>query len=165
MISRKLEEYLDEAGVKYKRHTHQPAYTALEIAESLHVPGREFVKSVVLKADKGPLIMAVLASEDTVNLDTLRRQIRCNVLRLATEKEFTNSFPTCKPGAMPPFGNLFGVQVYCEADLAKNREIEFNAGSHDETVRMTFKDFEDLVEPTLLHFAQGLREGMQRLAA
>lgn len=165
MISRKLEEYLDTAGVDYTRHAHRPAYTALEVAESLHVPGKEFVKSVLLKDEDGQLLMAVVSSQDTVNLDVLLDQIGCRVLRLATEEEFTDIFPTCKPGAMPPFGNLFGVSVYCEADLAGNDEIEFNAGSYDETVRIAFYDFERLVEPTLLHFAQSYSEGMQRLAA
>jgi Ala-tRNA(Pro) deacylase len=123
------------------------------------------VKSVMLKADETSLIMTVLSANDTVNLDILREEIGCRLLRLASESEFSDAFPTCKPGGMPPFGNIFSVAAYCETNLDQNREIEFNAGTHDETIRMKFADYKKLVNPTMLHFAQPYRKGLQRLAA
>jgi Ala-tRNA(Pro) deacylase len=165
MISTRLEEYLDEAGVSYTRHPHDPAYTSQEIAQAAHVPGREMVKSVILKADEDQLVMAVLSANDAANLDILRQRIGCDVLRLASETEFGNAFPSCKPGAMPPFGNLFDVPTYCDANLSRNREIEFNAGTHDETIRIRFDDYERLVNPNVVGFAQPYQDGLQRLAA
>jgi Ala-tRNA(Pro) deacylase len=165
MISTKLQEYLDNAKVAYTRHTHPPAYTSQEIARAVHVPGRQMVKSVMLKADDGPLVMAVLSANDTANLDTLRQEIGCQVLRLAKEDEFSDAFPSCKPGAMPPFGNIFDIATYCESTLSQNRDIEFNAGTHDETIQMAFADYERLANPKLVHFAQPFSEGVQRLAA
>src|SRR5439155_26929770 len=141
------------------------AYTSQQIAQSIHIPGHQMVKSVILKANEEMLVMAVLSANDTANLDILREEIRCEVLRLATENEFRNAFPTCKVGAMPPFGNIFNVPTYCELSLGKNREIEFNAGTHDETIRMAFDDFNRLVSPMMVHFAQSYHEGVQRLAA
>ena len=164
MISTKLKTYLDNAGVAYTVHPHPPAYTAQEIAHFVHVPGREMVKSVVLKSDEGKLIMAVLSANNTVNLDILRNEIGCEVLRLASEAEFRDAFPTCEPGAMPPFGNIFNVPAWCETNLSRNRQIEFNAGTHQETIRMNFDDFRSLVNPKLLHFAQPYTEGVQRIA-
>src|SRR5262245_65883555 len=104
MISSKLQEYLNNAKVAYTRHAHPPAYTSQEIARAVHVPGRQMVKSVMLKPDEGPLVMAVLSANDTADLDALRQEIGCHVLRLAREDEFRDAFPTCNPGAMPPFG-------------------------------------------------------------
>src|SRR5262249_39792830 len=129
MISSKLQGYLDEEGVAYTRHVHPPAYTAQEIAAVTHVPGREMIKSIVLNADD-VLVLAVLSSNDAANLDILRDEIGCEVLRLATETEFVDAFPSCRLGAMPPFGNLFGLPTYCETTLVENPEIEFNAGTH-----------------------------------
>jgi Ala-tRNA(Pro) deacylase len=165
MISTKLKEFLEDAGVAYTRHAHRAAYTSQQIAQSVHVPGREMVKPVILKVDEGLLVMAVVSANDTANLDTLREEIGCSVLRLAVEDEFSGAFPTCEPGAMPPFGNVFNVPTYCDAGLSRNREIEFNAGSHEETVRMAFDDYKRLVNPQMVHFAQPYREGVQRLAA
>ena len=165
MISTKLREYLDSAGVPYTLHAHAPAYTSQEIAHSVHVPGWELVKSVILKDDDGKLIMAVLCSNDVANLDTLREEIGCRKLRLAYESEFNVAFPTCKPGAIPPFGNLFNLLTYCDTNLSRNREVEFNAGSHDETIRMQFEDYKRLANPKMVHFAQPYQAGVQRLAA
>jgi Ala-tRNA(Pro) deacylase len=165
MISVKLLKYLDNAGVAYARHPHSTAYTSQETAAAVHVPGKEMVKSIILRADEGPLLMAVLSANDTANLDVLREEIGCDVLRLATESEFRDTFPTCKIGAMPPFGNIFNVPTYCELTLSKDREIEFNAGTHEETIRMAFDDFKRLVNPKMVHFAQPYHEGVQRLAA
>src|SRR5438132_13620617 len=98
MISTKLRDYLDNSGVAYTRHAHPAAYTSQEIAQSIHVPGCEMVKSVILKADEETVVMSVLSANDTANLDIRRGEIGCGVLRLATESEFRDSFPTCKVG-------------------------------------------------------------------
>jgi len=164
MISTKLKEHLDNAGVTYKGHPHPPAYTSLEIAQSVHIPGHEMVKSVILKADEEKLIMAVLSANDAANLDVLREEIGCARLRLASETEFGGAFPTCKPGAMPPFGGIFGLPTYCDVNLSRNREIEFNAGSHDETIRMRFEDYQRVADPTMIQFARPYRSGSQRAA-
>src|SRR4051812_28469245 len=107
MISAKLHDYLDNAGVAYAGHTHRPAYTSQEIAQSMHIPGKEMVKSVILKDEKGGLIMAVLSANDAADLGILRKETGSTLLRLASESEFSDAFPSCKPGAMPPFGNIF----------------------------------------------------------
>jgi len=159
MISTKLKEYLADAGVMYTGHPHRPAYTSQEIAKSVHIPGREMVKSVILKADDEKLVMAVLSANDAANLDMLREDIGCGKLRLASEREFSDAFPTCKPGAMPPFGNIFNLPTYCEANLSRNHDIEFNAGSHDETIRMRFDDYKRLASPRMIHFAQPYQLG------
>jgi Ala-tRNA(Pro) deacylase len=165
MISTIVKEYLDNAGVPYVRHAHAPAYTSQEIAHAVHIPGQEMVKAVIFRADEGPLVMAVLSANDTVNMDVLREEIGCRVLRLATEDEFRDAFPTCKIGAMPPLGNIFNVPTYCEQKLSQDREIEFNAGTHDETIRMAFDDFKRLGNPKMVHFAGPYREHAQRLSA
>src|SRR5262245_40558414 len=134
-ISMKLKEYLDSEGVSYSHHVHPEAYTAQEIAAAGHIPGREMVKSVILEAD-GRLVMAVLSSNDIVDLGTLRSDIGASKVRLAREEEFGDAFPTCHLGAMPPFGNIFGITTFAEQTLGQNREIEFNAGSHLDTIRM-----------------------------
>ena len=165
MISAKLKEYLDTSGIAYERHPHATAYTSQEIAAAVHVPGKQMVKSVIVRADEGPLALAVLSANDTADLDALRKEIGCETLRLATENEFANAFPTCKIGAMPPLGNIFDLPTYCDESLSRNRDIEFNAGTHEETIRMAFADFRQLVNPKMVRVAQPYRGHPQRLAA
>jgi Ala-tRNA(Pro) deacylase len=84
----------------------------------------------------------------------LKRQVGCGHLSLASEKEFIEKFPSCQPGAMPPFGNLFGLPLYCDTALAKQAEIEFNAGTHVDTIRMTYASLVKLENPIMLSFSE-----------
>jgi len=151
MLAKKLKSYLDRWQIKYVAITHSPAFTALEIAESAHIPGRQLAKTVIVKID-GILAMAVLPSDHRVILDDLRGITHSDNVRLASEREFRDSFPDCEPGAMPPFGNLYDMSVYVSPDLAREPEIAFNAGSHTEIIRMGYGDFERLVRPRVASF-------------
>jgi len=145
----KLKEFLDANGVKYVSISHSQAFTAMEVAESAHVQGKEMAKTVILNVD-GRLRMAVLPAIQKVDLELLRRELGAASVELALEQEFRSDFPGCEVGAMPPFGNLFGLEVLVEPRLAADREIAFNAGSHTELIRMAYQDFERLVRPRLV---------------
>ena len=152
MPVRKLREYLDGHKVKYVMISHSAAFTAPEIAASAHIPGRELAKTVVVKLDDR-LAMTVLPSSQQVDFDLLCAASRARSAALATEKEFKDRFPDCEVGAMPPFGNLYGMDVFVSDALTKDEEIAFNAGSHTELVRMAYRDFDRLVHPKVVHIA------------
>jgi len=153
MPAEKLAEYLESQGVQYTviEH-HAPVYTAQEIAASTHIPGKQLAKTVMVKVDGG-LAMAVIPASQRVNLNRLKVLVGAGKVELASEQEFRNKFPDCQVGAMPPFGNLYGIPVYAAQDLAEEIEIAFCAGSHTELVRIAFSDFKRLAEPRILDFA------------
>lgn len=148
-ISTRLKELLDTEKAAYEHRVHATAYTAAETAQAMHIPGKEMAKTVIVNAD-GLLRMAVLPANCMLNLEHLKFVTRAENIRLATETEFTDAFPTCEVGAMPPFGNLFGVPVFCDTSLEQNEDIEFNAGTHTDTIRMAFHDFKRLANPTMI---------------
>lgn len=148
MPVKKLKEFLDGHGVKYVTISHSPAYTAQEVAACAHIPGKELAKTVMVKAD-GKMAMAVVPASHKVNLDHLRDVTGAKHVDLASEQDFKGAFGDCDIGAMPPFGNLYGMDVYVSETLAKDEEIAFNAGSHTELIRVPYKDFERLVQPKI----------------
>ncbi len=152
MPVKKLMEFLDTRKVKYVIIRHSPAYTSQEIAASAHVPGREMAKTVMIKLD-GEMAMAVLPASHQVDLGKLREAVGVSRAELASEKEFRNRFPDCEVGAMPPFGNLYGMRVLTTESLMQDEEIAFNAGSHTELIRMRTEDFRRVVEPQVIRFA------------
>ncbi|NHZ73247.1 MAG: deacylase [Nitrospirae bacterium] len=152
MPLQKLREFLDQNSVKYVSISHSPVYTAQEIAASAHIPGQELAKTVMVKLD-GDMAMAVLPASFQVDLDQLRATAGAGEVDLATEEEFKGLFPGCEPGAMPPFGNLWGMPVFACQTLAEDEEIAFNAGSHTELVKLSFADFARLVEPKVARFS------------
>lgn len=146
MPAQKLREFLDREGVKYVIIRHSRAFTAQEIAASAHVSGQELAKSVVARLD-GRTVLVVLPASQRVDFDALKAQVGASEARLATEQEFQDAFPDCELGAMPPFGNLYGVEVYVSKRLAEDEEIAFNACSHTELIRLAYRDFVRLAKP------------------
>jgi Ala-tRNA(Pro) deacylase len=67
--------------------------------------------------------------------------------QLASEQDFGDQFPDCDIGAMPPFGNLYDMDVFVSETLSRDKEIAFNAGSHTELIQLQYQDFERLVHP------------------
>ena len=146
-----LREFLDSHGIQYVVISHSPAFTAQQIAASAHIPGKELAKTVVVTLD-GKTVLAVLPASQKVDFDLLRETAGAQRAELASEQEFRGRFPDCDLGAMPPFGNLYGLDVYVADRLAEDEEIAFNAGSFTELVRMAYRDFERLVGPKVLRF-------------
>ena len=152
MPIQKLKQFLDNQSVQYVTISHSPAFTAQKIAAAAHIRGKELAKTVMLKVD-GEMAMAVLPGSMRVDFEFLKVLAEAKHIELASEEEFENLFPECETGAMPPFGNLYGMDVYVAEALGEDEEIAFNAGSHTELIRMTYADFERLVEPKLGKFA------------
>ncbi|MDP3772923.1 MAG: YbaK/EbsC family protein [Gemmatimonadales bacterium] len=152
MPVQRLKEFLDANGVKYVEISHSPGYTAQELAAAAHVPGKEWAKTVVVKVD-GRLAMAVLPASSRVILDLLRQATGAKNVELATEREFADRFPGCELGAMPPFGNLYDMDVFVEERLANDEEIAFNAGTYTEVIKLAYQDYQRLVKPKVLKFA------------
>jgi Ala-tRNA(Pro) deacylase len=151
MSAAKLREFLDSRGVKYVSVRHSPAFTAQEVAASAHVNGRDFAKTLIVNID-GDLAMVVLPATRRVVIHDLREMLENACVHLATEAEFLGRFPDCEAGAMPPFGNLYGMPVFVASSLSDEPEIAFNAGTHTEAIKMAYSDFERLVNPIVLDF-------------
>ena len=148
----RLENYLRENQVRFEEHHHPRAVSAQEVAASEHVPGRMLAKTVMVLAD-GEMVMLALPAPYQVDLEKAAAALGVDEVRLAEEEEFEDSFPDCEVGAMPPFGNLYGVPVYVEKTLAEDETIVFRSGTHTETMSVTYTDFERLVEPIVVQFA------------
>ncbi len=149
MPVKKLKEFLDAKGVKYVSISHSLAYTAQEIAALTHIKGKDLAKTVMVKVD-GEMAMAVLPASFQVDLRLLEEAAGAGRVELAGEEEFKGRFPQCEVGAMPPFGNLYGMAVFADKELAEDEEIAFNAGTHTELVRVQYADFARLVGPRMV---------------
>jgi Ala-tRNA(Pro) deacylase len=148
----KLKRFLDDESIEYVTITHSAAYTAQKIAASAHIPGKELAKTVMIRID-GKMAMAVLPASYKVDFELLKKASRAKTVELASEREFKDMFPECDIGAMPPFGNLYGMEVYVAESLAEDEEIAFNAGSHTELIKLAYKDFDRLVKPKVIKFS------------
>jgi Ala-tRNA(Pro) deacylase len=155
MTPNRFTAFLEEQKVPYEVLRHQKAYTAQEVAHAVHLSGKEVAKSVVVQAD-GKYVLVVMPAPHRVNLASLKHALNAKDVRLATEDEVRSLFPDCEIGAMPPFGNLYGLPVYVSRPLTEDQEIAFNAGTHTEAVKISYKDFQRLVNPTVVDFSESV---------
>jgi Ala-tRNA(Pro) deacylase len=153
MPVQRLKEFLDSNNVQYVVISHSRAFTAAAIGAITHIPGKVIAKTVMVKVD-GKLAMVVVPGSRHVDLNALKRALSAQSALLVTESEFSDAFPDCEVGAMPPFGVLYNLPIYVEEKLTHDDEIAFNAGSHRELVRMKYADFDRLVKPKVLHIVK-----------
>lgn len=147
---------LDENGVDYQVIRHEPAYTAQEEAAATHITGRAWAKTVVLVADGKP-VLAVLPATHRVIRERLREVAGAEEVRLAREEEFASLYEDCEPGAMPPFGTLYGQATFVDESLRRAERIAFHAGDHETAVEMGYADWERLAAPVPGSFAEPLQ--------
>lgn len=149
MALSRLTDYLDEHGKKYVIVKHSPAFTAQEVAASAHIPGKDMVKTVMVKAD-GDMKMVVLPSTHDVDFNSIRETLEAEEVELASEEEFEELFPDSELGAMPPFGNFYEIDTLVAESLTNDEIIAFNAGTHKEVIKMAYNDYQELVQPEIL---------------
>ncbi len=149
MPSEKLKNFLDENDIKYLLIQHSLAFTAVDIAKSVHMHSRDMAKTVIVKV-AGEFAMVVVPANYKVDLNGLQEALKTDDITLATEVEFFKLFPDCEVGAMPPFGNLYDMDVYVAESLTEDEYIAFNAGTHSEVIQMDYRDYEMLVKPKMV---------------
>jgi Ala-tRNA(Pro) deacylase len=155
----RLENYFREQQIPFQVQQHSVAFTAQDVAAREHIPGKLVAKVVIVFADN-LMVMLVLPAPYRVDFSQVGQTLEAREVRLAEEGELSAAFPDCEVGAMPPFGNLYHLPMYVEKRLAEDETIVFPVGTHTETMRLTYADFERLVNPTLAEFARPPQEAL-----
>ena len=148
----KLDEMLTDRHVAFQRLPHRPSYTANRMAQALHVKGHEVAKSVLLRTGHG-YVLAVLPATHQVDLARVRRELGEERVEIASEDDMEKVFPDCERGAAPPFGSFYDVPTLMDETLAADEQIVFEGQTHEEAIRMAYRDYEELEHPQHGHFA------------
>jgi Ala-tRNA(Pro) deacylase len=152
-IAKRLKDTFDAQSIRYELIAHPRDYTAQETAAHTHTPGPEFAKSVFVRAD-GEDIMAVLPAHHKIDMEKLRQALGATHLELADETHIKELCPDCDVGAAPPFGNLYDLPVVLSKSMEKDETITFNAGSHEDAIRIRLSDYRRLVQPRVAAFSR-----------
>lgn len=145
--------YLKNNGIPFEIIPHEPAFTAHEVASATRVPDSGMAKTLVVRID-GKFWMVVLRGDQRLNERKLKRLVGAHTVHLAREEDLNSLFPDCEMGAMPPFGNLYGLPVLVEYALTEEADLVFNACKHTQSIRMKYRDYERLVQPLVGRFSE-----------
>lgn len=146
-----IRELLGKERINYQVLEHPTAFTALEIAQAQHIPGQEVIKAVIVKVDN-KLAMCVLPATHKIDFPKLTKALKAKKVELVPESQVAQLFPDCEVGAMSPFGKQAKLNVYLDKILEENDTVAFNAGTHNQMIRIKFKDYLRLAKPILLDF-------------
>lgn len=138
-IAASVEGYLSQAGVRYEIIAHPYASNSTHSAQAAHVPGNQLAKCVLLE-DEGGYLMAVLPATHRLDLGALHQRFG-RELGLATESELGSLFSDCEQGALPPLGDLYGIDAIVDQSLVGMHDVYFEAGDHRALVHVTGEDF------------------------
>lgn len=152
-IPQRIRDYLDSQNVPYETLHHSQAFTAQEVAHSLHVSGKKCVKAVMAEGDS-KTVMVVIPASHRLNFQELKSALRAKQLEMLVERELVGLFPDCDLGAVPPIGNLYGIDVWVDRAVASTERILFCAGTHEDCIRMRYSDFAKLTRPFVGHFSE-----------
>jgi Ala-tRNA(Pro) deacylase len=152
-IPQRIRDFLESQDVPYEALHHSQAFTSQEVAHSLHISGKVCVKAVVAERD-GEKVVVVIPASHRLNFQKLKSTLRADQLELLVESELVGLFPDCDLGAVPPFGNLYGIDVWVDRAVACAEKIVFCAGSHEDCIRMRYSDFAKLARPLVGQFSE-----------
>jgi len=147
-----VKEFLKKSGVEYETSKHVPVFSSQKMAQVEHESGRYVAKPVIVKAD-GRFVMCVLPASRHVDLEKLKSQLAAGFVELAQESEIAELFPDCDVGAEPPFGNLYKLPTVMDKTLEKDDHVLFQAGTHEEAIRISMADYQRLAHPKVLDFS------------
>jgi Ala-tRNA(Pro) deacylase len=142
-IAHRVADFLIEQDADYELVSHPHSFTSMETAQLAHVSGDRLAKSVLLEDERG-YVLAVIPASCKVDLGELHRQTSRH-LGLATEYELGALFADCEPGAIPPIGTLYGMEMIVDESLMEQSDIWFEAGDHESLVHVSGETFENLL--------------------
>jgi Ala-tRNA(Pro) deacylase len=152
-IPQQIKAYLNGLKIPYEVIHHRRDFTAQETARDTHTPGRDFAKTIVLYADNDYYMM-VLPATYKLDLQKIKTALGWRYVDLATEEELAQVCADCEVGAMPPLGRLYNMKVFVDRHLTEDHLITFNAGTHEDVIRLRYDDFNMLSNPNVIDIAR-----------
>jgi Ala-tRNA(Pro) deacylase len=154
MLVERVLRLLETGGVPFETLPHREAYTAQGVAAAVHVSGWLLAKVLVVHAPGEGPVMVVRPASCRLDTAALARVLGKPSVSLMAESDMKSLFPDCETGAIPPFGQLYGLPVWVDACFPKAGEFAFQAGNHHEVVRMRYAEFERLARPVVADFCR-----------
>ena len=149
----KIQELLKAKGIQFTLTVHEPVFTSEQAARVRGVELKTGVKAMLLVNGKKEFVLALVPGDkriDMKKISGLAGKGRLSFAKPADVVEKTH----CEPGSVPPFGNVWGVQVYADRGLLESGEVNFNCGLHTHSIAMQSKDLIVVLQPMMGEFAQ-----------
>lgn len=154
----KIRELLKKNNISYKEFKHEPVRTSEEAQEQRpDYTLEQGAKALIIKLrykDRKDYAMFILPAHKRLDSKKVRSKLCCQSLSFAQSEKVVELTQGVEPGGVPPFGNLFDIDVYVDPTLGENDEIIFNAGDRSVSIAMKYRDWEEVVGPEEFRFVE-----------
>ena len=138
-IASTLERYLASKHINYDLIRHRPTISSTRTAGACRISGDRLAKPVVLR-DRSGYILAILPASHHIRLSDLALRLGFDI-DLATEHEIEQLFEDCAPGAVPPAGECYGLDVIVDDSIARQPEVYLEGGDHATLIYLSRAQF------------------------
>jgi Ala-tRNA(Pro) deacylase len=146
-VFQRVTALLDRHGAAYEVLEHAPVYTSEEAAQVRGTTLSSGAKALVCKADD-QFVMFVMPADRKLDSKLARKAQGIKGLRFASREEVLK-LTGLTPGSIPPFGQLFSLPTWCDAALASEPRINFNAGDHAKSISIAYHEWQRVEEPKI----------------
>lgn len=138
----------------FETFEHEPVRTSEEAARvrtgyTIHQGAKAMIVRVRTNSDN-KFVMLVYPADKKFDSKKVKQVLNSQDLGFATEEEVIKLTRGVIPGGIPPFGNLFGLEVYADNTLLENEKIIFNAGDRCFSIAIKTEDYINLVKPNIV---------------
>jgi Ala-tRNA(Pro) deacylase len=137
-VHEKLVSLLRAQGVDFRLTHHDAVTTSADAAAVRGAELRSGAKAMLVKGKSG-FVLAVLAADRKVDWKLLAPLVGGKGARFANDDELSEATGLTK-GAVPPFGGLFGLRTIYDRSLLDVETVNFNAGTHTDSIAMSRAD-------------------------
>jgi Ala-tRNA(Pro) deacylase len=154
MITKHIIDQLKNANVWFESFEHEEVKTSEEASKvrsgyTLHQGAKAMIVRVKKSDSDKKFIMLVLPGDLRFNSAKVKLLYSAKDIRFATEDEISTLTDGVQPGGVPPFGNLFHLEIVVDPSLLANEKIIFNAGDRRFSIAMRSSDYSKIVKPRI----------------
>ena len=118
-VTMQITDLLKKHGVWFETFTHAPVRTSEEAAQvrdgyTLQQGAKAIIVRVKITNTNRKFVMLVIPGDVRFDTGKVKRLFAAKDMRFATEEEVVKLTDGVQPGGVPPFGNLFGLEIIAE---------------------------------------------------
>ncbi len=142
----KVYDFLVSHGIAFTKHEHEPVFTVEEANKmEINIQAQQ-CKNLFLRNKKGDRhFLVILEHNRPFNLKQFGQDNDLGRLSFASPKRL-NNYLQVEPGSVSAFALIndvnHEVEVYIDRDFDHEQNISFHPNQNDETLEITFPDFE-----------------------
>ena len=148
-IPKKIINFLEKSNIKYESIKHRTVYTAFDKAQTLRVPQKIIGKTLIVRFDKNVALLLISANKN-LDKNKFKKITKTKKVDFVSERIIKNKLKGVKVGVIPPFGNLWRLPTFIDAQLLTQSKIIVNGGDYNWSIKISPANLKKLIPDLII---------------